>query len=123
MKAMRSLVPLAHVRSLPDSIAFYRKLGFEVRNTLVPEGRADPTWAWLESEGGAKLMLALADEPVIAAQQAVLFYLYCDSVPSIRARLEESGVPVGPVQYPFYATLGEFRVHDPDGYVLLIMQT
>ena len=116
---MRSLVPMAHVRSLGDSIAFYRKLGFEVRNTFVPEGRADPTWAWLESEGGAKLMLAIADEPVIAGQQAILFYLYCDSVPSTRVRLEEFGVPVGPVQYPFYAPQGEFRVHDPDGYVLM----
>ena len=120
---MRSLVPMAHVRSLPDSIAFYRELGSEVRNTFVPESRADPTWAWLESQGGAQLMLALADEPVIAAQQAVLFYLYCNSVPSTRARLEESGVPIGPVQYPFYAPLGEFRVHDRDGYVLMIMQT
>jgi len=120
---MRSLVPLAHVGSLPDSIAFYRKLGFEVRNTFVPEGRVDPTWAWLESEGGAKLMVALADEPVIADQQAVLFYLYSDEMPATRSRLHEAGIPVGAIEYPFYAPRGEFRVHDSDGYVLMIMQT
>jgi hypothetical protein len=120
---MRSLVPMAHVRSVPDAIALYRKLGFEVGNTFCPQGTTDPTWAWLESEGGAKLMLALADEPVIAGQQAVLFYLYCDDVASTRAHLEESGVPVGPIEYPFYAPRGEFRVHDPDGYVLMITHT
>ena len=75
---MRSLVPMAHVRSVPESIAFYRKLGFEVGNTFSPQGSTDPTWAGLESEGGAKRMLAFADEPVIAGQQAVLFDLYCD---------------------------------------------
>lgn len=120
---MRSLVPMAHVRSVGVSIAFYRKLGFEVSNTFVPEGRADSTWAWLESEGGAKLMLALADEPVIAGQQAVLFYLYCDDVPSLRAALKEAAVAVGSIEYPFYAPRGEFRVHDPDGYVLMITHT
>ena len=26
----RSLVPLVHVASVPDSIAFYRKFGFEI---------------------------------------------------------------------------------------------
>lgn len=117
---MRSLVPLAHVRSVPESIAFYRKLGFEVGNTFSPQASIDPTWASLESEGGARLMLALADEPVIAGQQTVLFYLYCDDVPSTRAALENSGVAVGPVKYPFYAPRGEFRVEDPDGYVLMI---
>jgi catechol 2,3-dioxygenase-like lactoylglutathione lyase family enzyme len=120
---MRSLVPMAHVRSLPDSIAFYRKLGFEVRNTFVPQGRADLTWAWLESEGGAKLMVALASEPVIADPQAVLFDLYCDDVPDTRAALKESAVAVGPIECPFYAPRGEFRVHDPDGYVLMITHT
>jgi catechol 2,3-dioxygenase-like lactoylglutathione lyase family enzyme len=119
---MRSLVPMAHVRSLGDSIAFYRKLGFEVRNSFAPEGRADPTWAWLQT-GEARLMLALASEPVVADQQAVLFYLYCDDVPTTRCRLQEDGVPVGVIEYPSYAPRGEFRVHDPDGYVLMIMHT
>jgi len=74
---------MAHVRNVGDSIAFYRKLGFETRNTFVPEGRTDPTWAWLET-GEARLMLALASEPVIAEQQAVLFYLYCDGRDVVR---------------------------------------
>ena len=120
---MRSLVPMAHVRSVGDSIAFYRKLGFEVRSTFAPEGRSEPTWAWLQSEGGASVMLALASHPVIAEQQAVLFYIYGDDVPATRSRLEAAGVSVGPIEYPFYAPRGEFRVTDPDGYVLMITHT
>jgi predicted enzyme related to lactoylglutathione lyase len=119
---MRSLVPLAHVASVSDSIAFYRKLGFEVRNTFAPDGRTEPTWALLET-GEARLMLALASEPVVANQQAVLFYLYCDDVGATRAALRHSGVDVGPIEYPFYAPRGEFRVGDPDGYVLMITHT
>ena len=119
---IRSLVPMAYVGSIGDSIAFYRKLGFEVRNTFVPEGGTDPTWAWLQSDG-ANLMLGLATAPVVAGEQAVLFYLYCDDVAATRAALEEAGVTVGPIQYPFYAPRGEFRVSDPDGYVLMVTHT
>jgi catechol 2,3-dioxygenase-like lactoylglutathione lyase family enzyme len=119
---IRSLVPMAHVRNVEQSIEFYRKLGFEVGGDFVPQGRDTPSWAWLES-GGANLMLALADEPVVPDQQAVLFYLYCDDVPATRFRLQEAGVVAGPIEYPFYAPRGEFRVTDPDGYVLMITHT
>jgi predicted enzyme related to lactoylglutathione lyase len=113
---------MAYVRNVGDSVAFYGKLGFEVRNTFVPEGRTDPTWAWLET-GEARLMIALATAPVIAEEQAVLFYLYCDDVPATRSRLQQAGIAVGPIEHPFYAPRGEFRVTDPDGYVLMITHT
>ncbi len=72
---VRSLVPLAHVRSVPDSIAFYRLLGFETVNTFTPQDRDVPTWAYLKA-GQAELMVGEASEPVDASQQAVLFCLY-----------------------------------------------
>ena len=118
----RALVPMAHVASVPDSMAFYRKLGFEVRNTFVPEGETNPVWAWLESDR-AHLMLAKADPPVAAGLQGVLFYLYCDEVIATREAVATAGVEVGEITYPFYAPRGEFRVHDPDGYALLITHT
>jgi catechol 2,3-dioxygenase-like lactoylglutathione lyase family enzyme len=118
----RSLIPLAHVRSVPDSIAFYRKLGFEVGNTFMPEGTTEPTWAWARSSN-AHLMLAKAGEPVVPEQQAVLFYLYYEDVGNVRAALERAGISVGPIEYPFYAPRGEFRVTDPDGYSLMITHT
>ena len=118
----RSLVPLVHVASVPDSIAFYRKFGFEVRNTFVPAGQSDPSWAWLESDR-AHLMLGTADPPVTPGLQGVLFYLYCDDVGATRPALEKEGILAGPIQYPFYAPRGEFQVSDPDGYVLMVTHT
>jgi hypothetical protein len=118
----RSLIPMAHVASVPGSITFYEKLGFEVRNTFVPAGESEPVWAYLVSDR-AQLMVARADGPVDAEQQAVLFYLYCDDVAATRAELEKAGIAVGAIQYPFYAPRGEFRVTDADGYSLMIMHT
>ena len=120
---VRRLVPFAHVASVPASIAFYETLGFALQNSVAPEGTAEPNWAWLEGAHGAALMLAKADEPVVAAQQAVLFYLYVDDVPAKHAELTAAGVAAGEIRYEFYAPRGEFRVADPDGYVLMITHT
>ena len=42
-------------------------------------------------------MVTRADEPLDAAQQARLFYLYCRDVPSFRASLQNAGVLVGEI--------------------------
>jgi catechol 2,3-dioxygenase-like lactoylglutathione lyase family enzyme len=120
--SLRSLVPLAAVANVPRSIAFYRKLGFDVVNTHSDEGAEEPSWAYLRS-GGAQIMLARADEPVEPTKQAVLFYVYCEDVQGFRSHLLEAGVEAGPVKSPFYAPRGEFRVTDPDGYVLMVTHT
>jgi catechol 2,3-dioxygenase-like lactoylglutathione lyase family enzyme len=120
--SVKSLVPMTFVRSVPRSIEFYRRLGFEVGNTHTPEGGAEPVWAWLRSDG-AHLMLARASRPVDPESQAVIFYLYCPDVAAFRSRLVEAGIEAGPIQTPFYAPRGEFRVTDPDGYALMISHT
>ena len=119
---MRTLVPLAHVRDVRRSTAFYQLLGFDVANTHTPDGGSDPVWAWLRS-ADAHLMLAQAGEPIVEPPTAALFYLYCDDVTAFRAMLQERGVDAGPVAYPFYAPRGEFKVIDPDGYVLMVSHT
>src|SRR5262245_49795351 len=119
---LASLVPLAHVQSVKRSIEFYRKLGFVEGNTHRPEGQTEPVWAWLKS-GGAHLMVAEAHKPVEPEKHAVLFYVYCENVAEFRTRLLESGVDAGPIAHPFYAPGGEFRVTDPDGYVLMVTHT
>ncbi|HEU4436973.1 MAG TPA: VOC family protein [candidate division Zixibacteria bacterium] len=119
MKPLHSLVPMAHVASVPHSIEFYKKLGFEVGNTFTPSDQKEPSWAWLRS-GGAHLMVTRASESVDARAQAVLFYIYCEDVPTFRGELQKNGVMVGEIEYPFYAPRGEFRVTDPDGYCLMI---
>jgi predicted enzyme related to lactoylglutathione lyase len=118
----KALVPLAHVKDVTASAAFYQRLGFSVENTFVPVGETESAWAWLVS-GDANLMIARADEPVVAAQQAVLFYLYVDDVAAAHAELAALGISVGTIAYPFYAQCGEFRIEDPDGYVLMITHT
>ena len=118
----RSLVALAHVASVPRSIEFYGKLGFEVRNTFTPPESKEPVWVWLENTN-ARLMLSQASGPIVPGEQAVLFYLYYDDVAATREVLEGAGVTAGPIQYPFYNPRGEFRVQDPDGYVLMIAHT
>jgi len=117
--SVRSLVPMVHVADMSASIAFYEKLGFGLDGGLAPSEGAVPTWASLRS-GSAALMLASADEPVIAEQQAVLFYVYCEDVAAMHARLAEAGLSVGAISNPFYNPDGEFRLVDPDGYVVMV---
>jgi hypothetical protein len=118
----KALVPFAHVRNVLSSIDFYQKLGFSLGNTFAPPGATEPTWGWLAS-GDAQLMVAKADEAVVASQQAVLFYVYVDDVAAKHAELAALGIAVGDIAYPFYAERGEFRVVDPDGYVVMITHT
>ena len=115
-------MPLAHVADVARSIAFYGRLGLTVRNTFVPPGQTDPSWAWLES-GGARLMVGRSDRPLTPESEGVLFYIYVDDVVAARAALETDGIAIGPIEYPFYAPGGEFRVHDPDDYVLMVTHT
>jgi catechol 2,3-dioxygenase-like lactoylglutathione lyase family enzyme len=115
----RSLVPLAHVADVARSVRFYERLGFTVSNThSAPDGRL--VWAWLAGDDGAALMVSLANGPVDAGVQAVLFYVYVADVTAWHGALSAAGVPVGPVQRPFYSPRGEFRLEDPDGYVLMV---
>lgn len=118
---VRTLVPMARVRSVPRSSAFYARLGFEVKNTFTPEGEPEPTWAWL-LVGGAQLMISKG-EPVVPSQQGVLFYVYCDDVAALREELLRARVEAGPIRTPFYAPRGEFEIRDPDGYVVMVTHT
>lgn len=115
---VRSLVPMAHVADVARSVAFYRLLGFEVEGSFTPPGEAGPVWVSMVSEG-ARIMLARADAPVRAEEQAVLFYVYCADVAAMHAQAEQAGLRPGPMGRPFYNPDGEFRLVDPDGYVVM----
>lgn len=123
----RQLVPMVFVADVERSIEFYRHLGFEVGNTFAPQGATKPTWAWVHSGEAelmhAQLMFAQASEPIVPDQQAVLFYVYTDDVEASRASLIEAGLSPGDITMPFYSPQGEFRLIDPDGYVLMITHT
>jgi len=119
---LQSLEPMIFVKSVPRSIEFYNKLGFEVRNTFTPADATEPSWACLES-GAARLMVTTASHPVDASQQAVIFYVYCDDVASFHTALQREGLDVGEIDYPFYNPRGQFRIADPDGYEVTITHT
>jgi hypothetical protein len=65
---------------------------------------------------------ARASGPIIADQQAVLFYLYSPDLIALREHLLAKGVKVSEITYPDYMPKGEIRIEDPDGYVLLVGQ-
>ena len=114
------LIPMAHVADVQRSVDFYKLLGMEVRGSLRnPAGYLQ--WVHLNSSQ-ADLMITRASEPVIAGQQAVLFYLYSPDLVALRDHLLARGVKVSAITYPEYMPKGEIRVEDPDGYVLLIGQ-
>ena len=117
--ALRSLVPFVHVFDVAVSVAFYAKLGFEVKNTWTHPSADSTTWAWLQCNE-AHLMIARASAPIVPDEQAVFFYLYVDDVAATHAELRAAGIETGEITYAFYAPRGEFRVADPDGYGLMI---
>jgi hypothetical protein len=123
MRTLDSLVPFVHVADIRRSIAFYEKLGFTVRNSYRPEEHdGELTWVWIRS-GQADLMLGLAEEPVLASQQAILFYMYVkEDIEGIRSQLIELGESPGPIEHPFYLPRGEFRLTDPDGYIVMVAE-
>ena len=118
----KNLVAVAHVADVRASMAFYEQLGFETGNSHADPDSGEVVWAALERNNAA-LMLGKASEPVVASQQAVLFYLYYDDIVATRAQLAARGLAVGEMAFPFYCPKGEFRLVDPDGYVLMLTHT
>ena len=119
--APRALVPFAHVADVRRAVAFYEKLGFEMGGSLAGEAGA-LDWAILEHQG-AQLMVARASAPVMAEEQAILFYVYYEDVVAAHSALTASGLDVGPVLYPQHSPRGEFRITDPDGYTVQVTHT
>lgn len=115
------LIPMAHVQDVQRSADFYRLLGMEVRDSLR-NSLGVLQWIDLVCEG-AQLMLTRASAPVVADQQAVLFYLYSPNLPALREHLLANGVNVSSIAHPQYMPKSGVRVEDPDGYVLLIGQS
>ena len=113
------LIPMAHATDVRRSVDFY-KLGMELRGSLKASD-GDLRWAHVACEQ-AHLMLARASGPIVASQQAVLFYLYSPDLVALREHLIAAGVTVAAITYPEYMPKGEVRLEDLDGYVLLIGQ-
>ena len=107
-----ALTAYAHVADVQRSIDFYERLGLGVRNTHEVDGRL--VWAFLTSPSDdpnlarARLMVALASGPIVASDQAVLFYCWSPDVRRLHDELADAGIEVGPIERRFYMPAGEF---------------
>lgn len=135
-------VAMAHVADVDQSVEFYALLGFECISRFSGHD-GQTVWARVRSQN-AQLMLSRASGAIAAADQAVLFYMYSDDVAALRQHLLSQGLaaagrppgeeppadPAVPVKTrlvfdisrPFYMPDGELRIHDPDGYCILVGQ-
>jgi len=124
---INAVVAMVHVANAERSVEFYRRLGFEVGNS-VPRQGGPMHWAWLyqpkapDWKTGANLMLTVGQEDIRPGSHSVLFYLYAANLVEIRNQLLAQGIEVGEICYPGYLPEGEFRTSDPDGYTLMIAQ-
>lgn len=114
MPKLSRIVTILPVTDVDRSIAFYTKLGFTVGNRLeMDDGKAG--WAWIDN-GSAAFMLATAEA---TPAPTGMHYLYGANTLEMWKELTAAGVACSPIESPFYAPQGEFRVEDPDGYVLM----
>ncbi len=110
---LKRLVPIQPVKHLPASIAFYRKLGFEVVERNDAWG-----WAMLRC-GSCELMLDQSiNQPADAPRTAVV-YLYPEDLIGFHRHARAQGLDVPPIDVTFYG-MTEFRIDDPDGNRLWI---
>ncbi|WP_313920239.1 VOC family protein [Tahibacter sp.] len=112
---LTQIIPMLPVRTMPASVAFYEKLGFQV------EDRNDE-WRWaMLAFDDCRLMV---DESINvhppAPRQSVL-YLYPDDIVAYHRMVRANGVAIPDLDTTFYG-MTEFRLDDPDGNRLWIGQ-
>lgn len=113
--SLNRLVPMQPVKSMPDSVAFYEKLGFAVENR-------NDEWGWAKmSCGDCQLMLDQSINLHVGIPRISVLYLYPESVLDFHRRALENGLPVPELDDTFYG-MKEFRMEDPDGNRLWIGQ-
>lgn len=112
---MDRLIPMLPVRSMPASIEFYKKLGFDV------ETRNDG-WGWaMLCFGECRLMLDQSINLHPQAPRQSVLYLYPDDIREYHRQVRGNGVAAPDLETTFYG-LTEFRIDDPDGNRLWIGQ-
>ncbi len=145
--AIHRSVPFIYVSDIDATLAFYALLGFECREIMRdPDGR--PNWAWAQTKPGgsrasvAQLMFSRTWRPIVPAHQDIFLYMYTLDLAGLRQHLLHNAVrdgggatawdlpPGSPrlartlfaIHHPPYMPAGEFRLHDPDAYCILIGQ-
>lgn len=112
---MQRAIPMLPVRHMPDSVAFYAKLGFSV------EKRNDEwRWAMLVLDECRLMVDESINQPPDAPRTSVI-YLYPDDIFAYHRDVRRRGLDVPSISHPFYG-MSEFRIEDPDGNRLWVGQ-
>jgi uncharacterized glyoxalase superfamily protein PhnB len=112
---MNSLVPMLPVRSMTESIEFYRKLGFSVEQRNDDRG-----WAML-CFAECRLMVDQSINVHPGARRDCVLYVYPDDISEFHKQVRGNGLVVPDLELTFYG-MTEFRIDDPDGNRLWIGQ-
>jgi len=112
---MNRLIPMLPVKSMPESIEFYQKLGFSV------ERRSDE-WGWaMLAFDECRLMVDQSINLQPDAPRQSVVYLYPENIVEYHRQVRSNGLDVPDLNVTFYG-LTEFRFNDPDGNQLWIGQ-
>ncbi len=105
---MNQIIPMLPVRSMPASVEFYQKLGFDVE-------RRDDKWGWaLLCMDGCRLMLDQSINRHPDAPRQSVVYLYPGDLETYHQKVRTAGLPAPGPELTFYG-MREFRLDDPDG--------
>ena len=115
-KLQQRLAPALLVKDMPESLAFYRSLGFEVTGCHPDE--MCPDWAEVSRDG---VVLQFHTQPPHGTPPepafSGTFYFYPEDVEALAAEFREKIAFVwGPEVMPY--GMREFGLQDPDGYYL-----
>jgi catechol 2,3-dioxygenase-like lactoylglutathione lyase family enzyme len=112
---MNRLIPMLPVASMPASVDFYQRLGFNV------EKRND-SWRWaMLCFGECRLMVDESINLHPGIPRLSVLYLYPDDISEYHKQVRSNGLVVPDLEVSFYG-MTEFRIDDPDGNRLWIGQ-
>jgi uncharacterized glyoxalase superfamily protein PhnB len=113
---MDRLIPMLPVKSMPASVEFYRKLGFNVE-------RKEDGWGWAMLRfDECRVMLDQSINARPEAPRQCVLYLYPESIEKYHEQVRSAGLVAPDLNVTFYG-MKEFRIEDPDGNRLWIGQT
>jgi uncharacterized glyoxalase superfamily protein PhnB len=112
---MTRLIPMLPVISMPASVEFYQKLGFDIEQRNDEWG-----WAMLRFDE-CRLMVDQSINAHPGIPRCSVLYLYPDDIAAYHQQARKQGLAVPELETTFYG-MTEFRIDDPDGNRLWIGQ-
>ena len=112
----QKLVPALLVRNMGETLAFYKKVGFEM--TGCYPNHSDPTWAEVQRDG---VVFQFHTEPPHGTPPEPIcsgtFYVFPENVAALAEELRgKVGFAWGPEVMDY--GMREFAVQDPNGYFI-----